>query len=183
MKVYIEEAGSALVRSAIDEARLAATSLVAYVEARAAFARRRRLGDLSAAEHRRIVADFESDWARYWVVPATETLIREAADLADRSRCAGTMLSISPRLGSWRASGARRSPWRRGTESSNTQRRGKASRRCAPAAEDTPDPDYPVAVGEPADAGRHRSRDISLDRSAPLALSLCPRASRSRRGR
>lgn len=84
MKIYIEEAGSVLVRSAINEARLAATSLVAYVEARAAFARRRRLGDLSAAEHRRIVADFESDWARYWVVPATETLIREAADLADR---------------------------------------------------------------------------------------------------
>jgi len=42
VKLYIAEEGSLLVRTALADARFVATSVVAYVEARAAFARRRR---------------------------------------------------------------------------------------------------------------------------------------------
>lgn len=59
------------------------TSTITYVEARAAFSRRLRIRHLSAAQHRRIVADFELDWPRYWLVPVTDALIRDAAHLAD----------------------------------------------------------------------------------------------------
>jgi predicted nucleic acid-binding protein len=77
--VHVDEVGSALVRERIADATLVATSLVAYVEAQSAFARRRRVGDLSPAEYRRIVADFEVDWTRYVVLYVTEALVREAA--------------------------------------------------------------------------------------------------------
>ena len=60
------------------------TSSITYVEARAALARRRRAGDLSAGEHRRLVGEFESDWQRYVRLEVTDRLIREAAALADR---------------------------------------------------------------------------------------------------
>ena len=84
MKLYVEEAGSAAVREQVGEAALVATSSLAYVEARAAFARRRRAGDLSAGEHRRLIGEFDSDWERYVRLEVTNGLIREAATLADR---------------------------------------------------------------------------------------------------
>ena len=61
-----------------------ATSSITYVEARAAFSRRRRSGDLSASEHRHLVSELDSDWARYVRLEVSDSLIREAAALADR---------------------------------------------------------------------------------------------------
>jgi uncharacterized protein len=60
------------------------TSSIAYVEARAAFSRRRRAGDLSASEHRHLISELDSDWARYVRLEVSDGLIREAAALADR---------------------------------------------------------------------------------------------------
>ena len=84
MKLYVEEAGSASVREQVGGAALVATSSIAYVEARAALARRRRAGDLSAGEHRRLVGELDADWDRYLRLEVTDGLIREAAALADR---------------------------------------------------------------------------------------------------
>jgi predicted nucleic acid-binding protein len=61
-----------------------ATSSITYVEARAAFSRRRRAGDLSASEHRHLIGELDSDWARYVRLEVSDGLIREAAALADR---------------------------------------------------------------------------------------------------
>jgi predicted nucleic acid-binding protein len=61
-----------------------ATSSIAYVEARAALARRRRAGDLTPGEHRRLVGELDSDWERYIRLEVTSELIRVAAALADR---------------------------------------------------------------------------------------------------
>jgi uncharacterized protein len=61
-----------------------ATSSLTYVEARAAFSRRRRAGDLSAGEHRHLIGELDSDWARYVRLEVSDGLIREAAVLADR---------------------------------------------------------------------------------------------------
>jgi hypothetical protein len=60
------------------------TSSITYVEARAALARRRRAGDLSAGEHRRLVGELDSDWQRYVRLEVTDRLIREASALTDR---------------------------------------------------------------------------------------------------
>jgi uncharacterized protein with PIN domain len=84
VKLYVEESGSAAVPEQLGEAAIVATSSIAYVEARAAFARRRRAGDLSAGEHRRLAAELDSDWERYVRLAVTDGLIREAAALAAR---------------------------------------------------------------------------------------------------
>lgn len=65
---------------------MAATAQIAYVEARAALARRRQAGDLSPAEYRRLREDFESDWERYLRLEVEEPLLRRAAGLADAHR-------------------------------------------------------------------------------------------------
>lgn len=79
----MEEEGTLVVREAMAHTELITTSSIAYVEARAAFARRRRSGHLSGAEHRRIVRDFGTDWSRYGLVDVSESLIRDAARLAE----------------------------------------------------------------------------------------------------
>ena len=89
VKLYIAEEGSPLARAAVGDARLVATSVVAYVEARAAFARRRREHALSSAAHRRLVHTLDTDWGRYLRIEASEALIHEAAALAERHRLRG----------------------------------------------------------------------------------------------
>ncbi len=79
VKLYVDEEGSSIVRSAVDDAGLTATSAIAYVEARAAFVRRRHEGGLAAGEYRRIIRDLGGDWARYLVVEVTDSLIHESA--------------------------------------------------------------------------------------------------------
>jgi predicted nucleic acid-binding protein len=86
VKLYVAEDGSAVVRQAVADADRIATSGIAYVEARSAFARRRREGGLLPLQHRRIVRDLDADWGHYLRLDVTETLIRQAAALAERHR-------------------------------------------------------------------------------------------------
>ena len=60
VKLYVEEPLSQELTVAVAEA--VATSLIAYTESRAAFARARREARLSAQTYRRIVGDFVDDW-------------------------------------------------------------------------------------------------------------------------
>lgn len=81
VKIYVEEEGSTTVREAIVRADTVATATVAYVEACAAFARRRREGRLSRSDYRHTIQELRSDWERYLVLEVTGELIRRAADL------------------------------------------------------------------------------------------------------
>ena len=83
VKLYVEEEGSPLVRKAVEEAETVATSIVGYVEARAAFARRHREKSISLLDYRRVIRDFESDWGRYLILQATDVLIRHAGRLTE----------------------------------------------------------------------------------------------------
>jgi len=83
VKLYVDEEGSSPVREALQAAAVAATSAMAYVEARSAFARRRREGGLAAAEYRRAVRFLDTDWVRYQRVRVTDQLIHAAADAAE----------------------------------------------------------------------------------------------------
>jgi uncharacterized protein len=73
---------SARVREAISRAETVATTVIAYVEACAAFARRRREGRLSRGDYRRTIQDLQSDWDHYLLLEVTIELVRRAADLA-----------------------------------------------------------------------------------------------------
>jgi predicted nucleic acid-binding protein len=82
VKLYVEEEGSSMVRQWVDDADTVATSIIAFVEARAAFARRHREKRISSAAHARLVRDFAADWDRYLVLEATQPLMRLAGRLA-----------------------------------------------------------------------------------------------------
>lgn len=83
VKLYVEEEGSSVVRKCIEDADTAATSIVAFVEARAAFARRRREKRIPPAAHAKLIRDFEADWDHYLVLEATALLIRRAGKLTE----------------------------------------------------------------------------------------------------
>lgn len=86
VKIYVQEDGSAGCRRAVAEADLIATSALAYVEARAAFTRRRHDGGLPPRSYRQVITDLDGDWSSYAVVDVTESVIREGARLAERHR-------------------------------------------------------------------------------------------------
>jgi predicted nucleic acid-binding protein len=84
LKIYVGENGSDDVLQDLGDCGAAATSAVAYAEARAAFARRHRDGTLSAAVFRAAKRDLDADWPRYVVVEPSMTLCRSAGELAER---------------------------------------------------------------------------------------------------
>ncbi len=89
VKLYIEEEGSLLIRELVERAELVATSVVAYAEARAAFARQRREGGLTAGGFDRAKSDFERDWPRYLTIEVSEAVYRNAGELAEKHRLRG----------------------------------------------------------------------------------------------
>jgi predicted nucleic acid-binding protein len=84
VKLYVTEAGSDTVRQLVGDAMVVATSVVAYAETRAALARLRREGGLSAAKLSSVKREFEGDWPAYLTIEVTDSLSRLAGDLAER---------------------------------------------------------------------------------------------------
>lgn len=82
VKLYVEEPLSQELSVVVDEAEAVATSLLAYTEAMAAFARARREVRLSPQEYRHVVNAFEEDWSRYIIVEVTDRLVKTAGHLA-----------------------------------------------------------------------------------------------------
>lgn len=87
LKLYLaDEAGGDEVRQVLATADTAATSSVAYTEARSAFARRRRERKLSHELFRVISREFAADWPHYFAVEPTAGLFIEAGELAEKYR-------------------------------------------------------------------------------------------------
>lgn len=84
VKLYVHESGSDEVRDLAGAAGVVATSMVAYAEARAAFARLRREGGLTAAGFASAKRAFESDWLSYLSLDVSAAIAREASELAER---------------------------------------------------------------------------------------------------
>jgi uncharacterized protein len=89
VKLYIEENGTDDVRQDLGDASAGATSLVAYAEARAAFARLRRQGTITPTVFRAVKRDFDADWSKYLVVEPTPELCQTAGEFAERYRLRG----------------------------------------------------------------------------------------------
>lgn len=71
-------------RAWVRQADEVACQWLAYVEARSAFAAKRRLGELSEAELATCREEFEGDWVRYHRVALTEPLLRRAAAVSEQ---------------------------------------------------------------------------------------------------
>jgi uncharacterized protein len=84
VKLYVEETGSVLVRHSVGEAEAVASSSIAYVELRAALARRQRERTLSTHEHRRIVKALDKDWLELLAIEVHDSLIKTAGAVAQR---------------------------------------------------------------------------------------------------
>lgn len=89
MKLYVVEEGREVVERAVEEAELVSTSVVAYAEARAALARKRREGVFSAKEHREAVDTLNEDWETFEKPELTEGIIRVAGDVAEEHALRG----------------------------------------------------------------------------------------------
>jgi len=89
VKAYITEAGSDEVRALVKHSSVVTTSLIAYPEVRAAFARRRQDRTLRPADFARVKRDFEADWLTYVTLEVTAAICQEAGDLAERYRLRG----------------------------------------------------------------------------------------------
>jgi predicted nucleic acid-binding protein len=84
VKLYVEEQDSQNVADLVKSSKVTATSMVAYAEARAAFARRFREKAFTAREYGRLISSLKKDWDYYLVVKVTGELVWLAGDLAEK---------------------------------------------------------------------------------------------------
>ena len=84
IKVYLLEPGWEAVNALREQARIVATSFVAYAESRATLARSRRGGRLTPGQFQTASAAFEADWNSFTARDVTVLLIRQAGDLAEK---------------------------------------------------------------------------------------------------
>jgi len=89
VKLYIEEDESSKVDVLVKSSEVTATSLVAYAEARAAFARRFREKAFTTDEYNRLKEFFDKDWNRYLILSVTKDMIRLAGDMAEKHALRG----------------------------------------------------------------------------------------------
>ena len=84
VKLYVDETDSRNVRGWVNEADEIACQWLAYVEARSAFATKRRLGELADSELAACKQAFEQDWTRCHRVTVTEALLRRAGAISEQ---------------------------------------------------------------------------------------------------
>lgn len=84
VKLYVAEQESDEVHVAVGESEGVATSTVAYAELRAAFGRRRRVGDLDDEAHRRAITRIDEDWRSYFRIPVSNFIAYRAGEMAER---------------------------------------------------------------------------------------------------
>jgi predicted nucleic acid-binding protein len=84
VKLYVREEDSPKVADLVRTSKATATSLIAYTEARAAFARRFREKAFTSGEYEHLVSAFDKDWDNYLIVRVTRKLVRFAGELAEK---------------------------------------------------------------------------------------------------
>lgn len=72
VKLYVQEAHTALVKKWVDEAEIVATCRIAYPETMSAINRRFRQGDLTEKQYDSLIAKFSNEWGRFAAVDFDE---------------------------------------------------------------------------------------------------------------
>ncbi len=83
VKLYVRETGSGEVKKLARESAALATSIVAYAEVRAAFARLMREGVTVEKRHRERLKQFNADWESFMRIELGHTVARTAGELAE----------------------------------------------------------------------------------------------------
>ena len=83
VKLYVREPGSTAMRAHAAKAGAMATSVVAYAEIRAAFARLRQSGVSSEARHQQRLQQLGTDWESLLRVELAPDVLRSAGDMAE----------------------------------------------------------------------------------------------------
>jgi len=100
VKLYVEEPESREVKNLINISSQVATSIMAYAESRAAFARRYREKAFTTAQYRKIVKALDEDWNRLFIIMLTKEIALTAGDLAEKHRLRGfDAIHLSSALG------------------------------------------------------------------------------------
>ena len=84
VKLYVEETESSKIAEMVDSCKVTATSLIAYAEARAAYARRFREKAFGKKEYHLLLSAFEEDWKNYFIIRIKSALVKLAGDLAEK---------------------------------------------------------------------------------------------------
>ena len=83
VKLYVREPGSKELRAYTTKAEAMAASVVAYPEARAAFARIKAQGISTEAKHQQRLAQLNLDWENLLRIELVPAVVRTAGDLAE----------------------------------------------------------------------------------------------------
>lgn len=83
VKLYVRESGSKELRADAAKAEAMAASVVAYPEARAAFARLKAQGISTAVKHQQRLAQLNHDWENLLRIELVPVVVRTAGDLAE----------------------------------------------------------------------------------------------------
>jgi predicted nucleic acid-binding protein len=84
VKRYLKEDGTDVVRSIIAEARVVATSKLAYPEILSAFMRKHRTGEIERKPLEAIIGQFETDWDKLFVVEFHDELLKTVKVLIEK---------------------------------------------------------------------------------------------------
>ncbi len=84
VKLYVLEKNSDQIMAYVNNSKVVATSIIAYAEARAAFARKFREKGLSESEYRKIIRALDNDWENYFVLNVSEETVKLAGNLCEK---------------------------------------------------------------------------------------------------
>lgn len=84
VKLYFAEQGTEEVKELVAKAEAVVTSVVAWIEARSAFAKKRRERDLGDLEYKRAVRALRLDWPGYLRIHLSEKVSEQAGSLVER---------------------------------------------------------------------------------------------------
>jgi uncharacterized protein len=83
VKLYVNEPDADAIQQLVDRADVVVTSVLAYAESRATFARRRREKLMTGSELSIAVQQLDADWPRFVVFALGDELARAAGRLSD----------------------------------------------------------------------------------------------------
>jgi predicted nucleic acid-binding protein len=89
VKLYVSEKETPATKHLVEATEVIATSRLAYVEARAAFARKHRERGVGLRDYRNILQIFDNDWESYFVVDISEALVKMAGQFAEKHALRG----------------------------------------------------------------------------------------------
>lgn len=89
IKLYVAEAGSEEVRDLVDRASVVSTSVVAFPEARSAFARLGREGTLTPEQQAAVRGGFLRDWDSFLKVRVLKRVYERAGELTEEHALRG----------------------------------------------------------------------------------------------